>query len=681
MNSTRSAALRILISFVLLATASAGAIGPFAYLQNRSMPLSIGPALAYITFGSEYSFDVSGGVEPYSFSVVSGLGSFIDSTESTYSAPAAGTSGSSGTVQVRDSVNRTATANFILYNKLTLSPLDVTLPTGATQTFTATGGYGTRAFRLVSGGGSINSSTGVYTAPGVPTEAVIEVYDNIGNAIEAFINVVNSLTISPKTARIPVYSSRQFTSILGTGTVTYSVLSGIGSVVSSTGVYTAPSTTGTAVVRARDANNITSDAEVTIIKPVQMALGTSFTCALFNEGSVKCWGTNGSGQLGLGDIDSRGDAANEMGPGILPYVDFGGVADQIAAGASHVCVRLTNGSVKCWGANANGQLGLNDTTNRGTSPSQMGTNLPTVNLGAGRTAKSIHAGYAQTCAILDDDTLKCWGLGTYGALGQGNTSNVGHAANSMENLQPVNVGTGRTVKSVAIASGSMCAILDDDTLKCWGRNDFGQLGIGNTSTIGDVASEMGDALAVTNLGPSLYPVAIRGGQLFFCALLNTAQAKCWGYGISGSLGNGSTVSIGDALSETGSGMPFVRPSEVGTPLSNITAISVGRRFGCAFLSNNTVRCWGHNTSGQVGIGSTTTSFSTAQAAINFGTGVTPATVALGYTHGCVLASIDRMKCWGSGAGGGLATGATANQTRPPIAATTGGLLADGWVNP
>jgi alpha-tubulin suppressor-like RCC1 family protein len=679
MGVLRSIAIQALFSCVLLISLTASAIGPFSYLQNRSKPLALSPATAYIVYSSQYDFNASGGVDPYTFSVVSGGGSFPDINDGTYLAPA---TGSTGQVKVTDVLSKSVTSNFILYNKLTLAPVEVTIPTSTTQTFTATGGYGGRMFRLVSGGGSINSSTGVYTAPSSPTEAVIEVYDTIGNVIAAYIDVVNSLTISPRTARIPVHASRQFTSILGTGTVTYSVVSGIGSIVSSTGVYTAPSTTGSAVVRARDANNITSDADITVIKPVQMALGTSFTCALFNEGSVKCWGANGSGQLGLGDIDARGDAANKMGPGILPYVDFGGVADQIAAGGSHVCVRLTNGSMKCWGANASGQLGLNDTTNRGTTPDQMGANLPTVNLGAGRTAKSIYASYNQTCAILDNDTLKCWGSGASGTLGQGSTSNIGNTANSMENLQPVNVGTGRTVKSVAIASNSTCAILDNDTLKCWGYNLYGQLGIGTTSSIGDGPGEMGDNLAVTNLGPSLFPVKIVGGQHTFCALLNTAQVKCWGRGTSGALGNGSTLTIGDSSGETGSGIPFVRPSESTSALSNITDITFGYRYGCAFLSNSSVRCWGLNTSGQVGVGSTAlTTYSTAQGAVVFGTGVTPTSFKAGYSHLCALASVDRIKCWGSGSSGGLATGATTLLSAPSTSATTGGLLTGGWVNP
>jgi alpha-tubulin suppressor-like RCC1 family protein len=667
-----------LILWSLFALASASATGPFGFVQSRSKVLSLSPATAYIVYSSQYDFIASGGLEPYTFSVVSGGGSFVEPTEGTYSAPS---TGNTGQVRVTDRINKSATANFILYNRLTLSPLDVTIPVSTTRTFTATGGYGTRSFRLAAGAGSINSSTGVYTAPSSPTEAVIEVFDTIGNVIAAYIDVVNNLSISPKSARIPVHATRQFTSILGNGTVTYSIVSGVGTIVSSTGVYTAPSTIGSAVVRATDASSLTSDADVTVIKPLQMALGTSFTCALFNEGSVKCWGANGSGQLGLGDIDARGDSANEMGPGLLPYVDFGGEADQIAAGASHVCVRLTNGSMKCWGANGSGQLGLNDTTNRGISPDQMGTNLPTINLGTGRTAKAIYAGYSQTCAILDNDTLKCWGLGAYGALGSGSVNNIGHTANSMETLEPVNVGTGRTVKSVAIAAGSTCAILDDNTLKCWGRNDYGQLGIGNMNHIGDAAGEMGDNLAVTDLGSPLFPTAITPGQFFFCALLDNAQAKCWGLGTNGALGNNGTANIGDAPAETGSGIPFVRLSDLNAPLTNITKITGGRRFACAYLSTNAVRCWGHNQNGQVGAGVNTRDFSTAQAPIAFGPGVTPAEAILGYTHACALTTVDRIKCWGAGTSGALGTGATGNLNAPATAATTGGLLTGGWVNP
>jgi len=121
-----------------------------------------------------------------------------------------------------------------------------------------------------------------------------------------------------------------------------------------------------------------------------ISLGGFSTCAILDNNSVKCWGDNYFGQLGLGDTDARGDGTNEMGD-TLPAVDLGTgrTATAIQSGAYHTCAILDNGSVKCWGNNDSGQLGQGDTENRGDGANEMGTNLLAVQLGTGRTAKKI----------------------------------------------------------------------------------------------------------------------------------------------------------------------------------------------------------------------------------------------------------------------------------------------------
>ena len=116
----------------------------------------------------------------------------------------------------------------------------------------------------------------------------------------------------------------------------------------------------------------------------------------------------------------------------------------------------------------------------------MGDALPAVDLGTGRTAKMISAGYAHTCAVLDDDSVKCWGRNNYGQLGFGDTSNRGDGPGEMgDNLDAVDLGTGRTAKMISAGDVHTCAVLDDDSVKCWGDNDYGQLGLGDTSNRGD----------------------------------------------------------------------------------------------------------------------------------------------------------------------------------------------------
>ena len=93
--------------------------------------------------------------------------------------------------------------------------------------------------------------------------------------------------------------------------------------------------------------------------------------------------------------------------------------------------------MKCWGVNQYGQLGLGDTENRGDGADEMGDNLPGVDLGTGRTAKALSVGKYHTCALLDDDSVKCWGSNWYGQLGLGDTENRGDASNQMGNKLPV----------------------------------------------------------------------------------------------------------------------------------------------------------------------------------------------------------------------------------------------------
>ena len=145
---------------------------------------------------------------------------------------------------------------------------------------------------------------------------------------------------------------------------------------------------------------------------------------------------------------------------------------QLALGQNHGCSLQSDGLVKCWGQATYGQLGSGDTNNRGDGPNEMGSNLPFVDLGTGKTAKEIVAGVLYTCAILNDDTLKCWGINE-GQLGYGDSDVRGDNINEMgDNLPLVDLGTGKTVKQVATGEKHTCAILNDDTVKCWGNADL-----------------------------------------------------------------------------------------------------------------------------------------------------------------------------------------------------------------
>ena len=284
-----------------------------------------------------------------------------------------------------------------------------------------------------------------------------------------------------------------------------------------------------------------------------IAAGYAHTCAILDNAYVKCWGANASGQLGLGHTNNRGDNSSEMG-GNLTTVDLGSgrTAKAISTGDSHTCAILDNSLVKCWGDNTHGQLGQGNNNNLGDGSNEMGGNLNSVNLGSGRTAISITTGTGYTCALLDDDSVKCWGRGHAGQLGHGKTTSVDSPPNSS-----IKLGTGRSAKAIAAGDFHTCAILDNSSIKCWGLNDSGQLGLGDTSNRGDGSNEMADYLPVIDLSSGKTARAISTGDSHTCALLDNASLKCWGKNDSGQLGLGDNSNRGDGSGEMGDNLPAI----------------------------------------------------------------------------------------------------------------------------
>ena len=226
---------------------------------------------------------------------------------------------------------------------------------------------------------------------------------------------------------------------------------------------------------------------------------------------------------------------------------------------------------------------------------------PVVNLGTGRTALAISAADDHTCAILDDHTVKCWGEGDNGRLGSGATADLGDGGAEMGDALPVvNLGTGRTALAISSQSAHTCALLDTHQVKCWGFNVSGQLGIGNAVTMGDGAGEMGDALPVVPLGTGRTAVSVSTGNNFSCALLDDGTARCWGNSTNAQLGQGSTTSLGNAPNELGDNLP---PIPLGTGRTAIAVIA-GHLEACALLDDHSLKCWGFNQTGGLGQGST-----------------------------------------------------------------------------
>ena len=301
----------------------------------------------------------------------------------------------------------------------------------------------------------------------------------------------------------------------------------------------------------------------------QVAAGTFHTCALLSTGAVRCWGNGGLGRLGHGFIAIIGD---DETPASAGNVDVGGTVTQIAAGKHHTCALLGTGDVRCWGFGSNGRLGYGNTSDIGDneSPASAG------NVDVGGTVTQIVAGEDHTCALLDTGSVRCWGTGANGRLGYGNTNNIG------DNETPAsagNVTVGGTVTQIDAGVFHTCALLDTGAVRCWGAGGSGRLGYGNSTTIGD--DETPASAGNVTVGGTVTQI-VTGSQT--CALLDTGTVRCWGSSSNGMLGYGNSDSIGDNETPASAGdVDIVEPGDVVT--LGATGIPAGASFPTAAAAN------------------------------------------------------------------------------------------------
>lgn len=663
---------------------------PFSFWQSARFTMSPTGTI-YMLPGDGLTFTATGGTGTYTWTntlAASTDGSTITSNNDTMDYTSRLTSYQTDVVTLTSGASSTS-ATVVTYDPLTISPSTVTLMINGTQSFTSAGGClngtncvgGSRVYSLT-GVGSVNTGTGFYTAPATAGTAFVSVSDSIGNTATATVNVVSSLTIVPSSLKLPVYSTNTFTAIAGSPAYTYSVVSGTGSVVAATGVYTAPSAIGSAIVRVTDTIPNTSNSSVTIIRPVDIKVGQYFACALYNEGSVKCWGTGANGQLGLGTTSTIGDATTEVG-GANEFVNLGTgrTASSISAGLYHACALLDNSTIKCWGQGLYGQLGQGNTNTIGDNANEMGDNLASISLGSGRTATAVFAYGYTTCAKLDNGALKCWGRNTNGMLGLGDTANRGDGANEMgDNLPVVSLGTGRTASKVDGGLDFSCAMLDNGTVKCWGNNTRGQLGKDNSTHLGDNANEMGDNLIAINIGSGRTATDLAAGHQFACIKRDNNTQICWGRNGDGQCGVGRSVGQEQDIGDSGTEMADLLPIDFATGFGTLSKIWAFGISACSMDTSNVVKCWGRNTEGELLYGNTTQRDAPINAAVNFGTSLVPSKMSGNYQTICAIFTNDRIKCWGRSANasttsnGVFLSGSTTVNNLGDIAGETGNGL-------
>ena len=346
---------------------------------------------------------------------------------------------------------------------------------------------------------------------------------------------------------------------------------------------------------------------------IQITTGGEHTCTVkISDGTVWCWGSNIYGQLGDGTLTDRPVPDEVLGLE---------AADAVFAGDSHNCTIQTGGGLWCWGVNRHGQLGDGTTTDAATPVEVPGM----------EDAMFLSVGGEHTCALREDTSVWCWGWNAFGQLG----------AETQDSTRT------RPIKAVYIsdaayvsAGGYHTCILDTEgRVWCWGRNQFGQLG---TRSVEEYSIQ---PVLIRNLDPV---ISISAGQDHTCAVEESGRAYCWGLNDWVQLGN---PDVGGSSPE-----PGVVPD-----FEEAVAVSAGRVHTCALKEEGTVWCWGANDSGQMGTGG------------NYDLAINPVQVerltdisyiSAGGYHTCAVESAGTLWCWGYNYSGQIGDGSTFNRDTP-----------------
>jgi alpha-tubulin suppressor-like RCC1 family protein len=407
-----------------------------------------------------------------------------------------------------------------------------------------------------------------------------------------------------------------------------------------------------------------------------LAAGDFYTCALTASGGAVCWGSNGSGQLGnagysdpstpvdvLGlpsdikalaaggsstcALTTTGGAicwgsAGQLGDGSpwdsnMPKVVAGfmnGVA-ALSVGGDHTCAVTIAGGIKCWGANDSGQIGDGTTTN---------SSIPVDVAGLFSGVVTLASGYDHTCALTNSGGVECWGSDEYRQLGDGDT---------LDRSTPIEV-KGLSGNVVALTAGYYhnCVITAAGGVKCWGWDDYGQLGDGNWVS-GPIVDVVGLSSGVRSLA---------AGLRHTCALTTSGGVKCWGDNTADQLGDGTNINR-------------LTPVDVVGLSSGVAALVAGGAHNCVLTSQGGVKCWGANDSGQLGDG-THDYHNTPVDVVSLSSGVQA--IAAGGSHTCALLISGGAKCWGDNNSGQLGDGTTTEyDTLVDVKGLSGGEVAIG----
>jgi alpha-tubulin suppressor-like RCC1 family protein len=319
---------------------------------------------------------------------------------------------------------------------------------------------------------------------------------------------------------------------------------------------------------------------------IAISAGSRHTCALTSAGGVECWGYNRSGELGNGTTGGS-ETCRHCSPTPVAVSGLAGGVTAISATEAGACALTTAGGVKCWGANAFGELG-NGTSSGPETCEEINpcsdTPVDVSGLSSGVVAIS------GTCALTSAGAVKCWGSNAFGQLGDGSATGPEECyfTHQQCSTTPVEVdGLDSGVAAISSSFFDSCALTSAGAAKCWGSNVGGALGNG-TST-GPEECQKGVCstipLEVSGLGGGVTEISV--GDRDSCALTGTGAVNCWGTNPYGEIGDGTT---------TGK----TTPVEVSDLSSGVMAVSTSGYSSCAVTSAGGVKCWGRNNVGQLG---------------------------------------------------------------------------------
>jgi alpha-tubulin suppressor-like RCC1 family protein len=389
---------------------------------------------------------------------------------------------------------------------------------------------------------------------------------------------------------------------------------------------------------------------------VQLGAGSYHSCGITVDGVAYCWGNDSCGRLGDG-----GGVLNTQSPSL---VDTSAIPSNkafvsISTGEEHTCSLTADGLATCWGGDGHGQLG-----NGGTPLSLQSPSLVDVSAIPGnKTFVQLDLGYWFTCGLTADGVAYCWGLDDFGQLGNG-------AETGQDTLSPSQVDTSAILKKkafVKLTGGHYhtCGLTADGVAYCWGRDDYGQLGNG-TETGQDAQSPSPvDTSAIT--GNKVF-VQITGGVRHTCGLTVEGVAYCWGQDFSGQLGDGG---------ETGEDTQSPSPVDTSTIQGNkaFVELTAGAEHTCGLTADGAAYCWGWDLYGQLGNGGTGQNAQSPSPVDTSAILGNKAFVQLtgGYYFTCGLTVEGVAYCWGSDRYGQLGNGGTSLDTQSPSLVDTSAI--------